>query len=93
MWDALYGFGGTHAIFKNGVPPSKLPKVGAAAVQQKLHQKMQRRKAHRRLLRQQQQQNSAGTTTTTTPGTTPTSTTGALGLPSALPPERRGRTP
>lgn len=94
MWDALYGFGGTKAIFKNGVPPHKLPKVGAAAVKEKLHKRKMRRKAHRQLLRQQQQR-PPGTTTTTTPTTptTPTSSTGALGLPSVLPPERRGRAP
>jgi penicillin-binding protein 2 len=29
MWDDLYGFGGQSAIFKNGVPPAKLPKINS----------------------------------------------------------------
>jgi penicillin-binding protein 2 len=27
VWDALYGFGGTKAVFPNGLPPAKLPTV------------------------------------------------------------------
>lgn len=27
MWDRIYGFGGTKALFPNGVPPKSLPKV------------------------------------------------------------------
>ncbi len=27
VWDAMYGFGGNKALFANGVPPHKLPKV------------------------------------------------------------------
>jgi penicillin-binding protein 2 len=27
MWDKLYGFSGNKALFPNGVPPTKLPKV------------------------------------------------------------------
>jgi penicillin-binding protein 2 len=50
MWEALYGLGGNKAIFTNGVPPTALPKVGAAAAQAKL-QRQQARKQRRQAAR------------------------------------------
>jgi len=32
IWEELYGLGGHKALFPNGVPPKKLPKIGTAAM-------------------------------------------------------------
>jgi penicillin-binding protein 2 len=72
MWDALYGFGGKSAIFKNGVPPKRLPKVGAARIKQLVARRAARRKHQRKLARQQSQLPGATTTTTPTPNATTT---------------------
>jgi penicillin-binding protein 2 len=71
MWDALYGFGGAKPIFKNGIPPTALPKVGAAAAQAKFA-RQQARKQHRQQKLQQQAAKasaSAAATTTASPTT------------------------
>ena len=68
MWEHLYGVNGRSAIFNNGVPPTTLPKVGAAAIKARVARK-QARRAHR------QAQRSQSTATGSTP-TSPTSTSG-----------------
>jgi penicillin-binding protein 2 len=69
MWDSLYGFGGAKPVFKNGVPPTALPKVGAAAAQAKLAHKLARQKLQRQKLRQQAAKASASATAAASPTT------------------------
>jgi penicillin-binding protein 2 len=78
MYEHLFGVAGQKAIFPSGVPPTKLPKVGQAAVKQRIQRQKARRKAHRQLLRQQQN-NPTGTSSTPPTGTTssPPTTTGS----------------
>jgi membrane peptidoglycan carboxypeptidase len=45
VWDALYGLQGQKAIFPNGQPPTKLPKLGVAALQAKAKTKAHRHHA------------------------------------------------
>jgi penicillin-binding protein 2 len=87
MWDALYGFGsfkGKSAIFPNGVPPKKLPKVGPVEAKAQAAKALARSKAHKHHPGTQ----TPGTTSTSSPpptsSTSSTSTTGA-GLPPGLP--------
>ncbi|HWB65480.1 MAG TPA: penicillin-binding transpeptidase domain-containing protein [Mycobacteriales bacterium] len=95
MWNALYGYGVPHAIFKNGVPPHKLPKVGVAALRQQLARRQARH--HRQQQRKQQQQQnqtspSPRTGTLSPSPSTSTSTspsTSAAGLPPAIVDNRR----
>jgi penicillin-binding protein 2 len=72
MWEYMYGVGGRSPIFKNGIPPATLPKVGAAAIKERIAKRQHRQKVHRRQLRQQQ---NSGTSPTTSPtsasGTSP----------------------
>lgn len=65
MWDAIYGFGGAKPIFPNGVPPTALPKVGAAAAQAKLARQQARQKRRQ----QQAAKASASASATATPTT------------------------
>jgi penicillin-binding protein 2 len=74
MWDALYGFGGSKAVFPNGVPPKGLPKVGAARVQALAAAHKKARRKARRLANRTTPAGSGGTTTPTSP-TTPTTPT------------------
>jgi penicillin-binding protein 2 len=78
MWDEIYGFGGHKALFPNGVPPTKLPKIQIVETGPSTHH----------------HKSSTGTPSpgsTESPGSTasPPSTTSAIGLPPALGPERR----
>jgi penicillin-binding protein 2 len=71
VWDALYGLQGQKAIFANGVPPTKLPKLGIAAAKAAAL-----RHSHPR---------SHGATATTPPSSPPASPgSQAAGLPPAL---------
>jgi penicillin-binding protein 2 len=69
MWEALYGLGGRKAIFPNGVPPAKLPKVGAERAAQIAAHRAKLRRQQRKL---QRQQTTTGTPTSSTP--TPSTT-------------------
>lgn len=98
MWDKLYGFRGNKALFPNGVPPKKLPKIQIVEAGPPIH--------HRH-----HSASSATTTpgpsttsiTSTTPGatatpstaTTSTASPAAMGMQPAVEPrrERRGRVP
>ncbi|HEX3900117.1 MAG TPA: penicillin-binding transpeptidase domain-containing protein, partial [Mycobacteriales bacterium] len=82
MWDAIYGFGGKKALFPDGVPPGKLPKI--QIVEAGPHKKKSGTSTTP----------TPGSTATSTPGATstaspPSTTTSALGLNPALVPERR----
>jgi hypothetical protein len=70
MWDSLYGFGGAKAVFPNGVPPHKLPKIQTKAPPHKHHAGAGK-------------SGSSGTPSTST-SSPPSSTTAALGLTPAL---------
>jgi penicillin-binding protein 2 len=80
MWDALYGLQGATAIFPNGAPPTKLPKVGPRALRSKAGHASHSGKH---------------SSSTTSPGTSPSSpsspSTGAAGLPPGLPVSPRGQ--
>jgi penicillin-binding protein 2 len=73
MWDALYGFGGAKPIFKNGIPPTALPKVGAAAAQAKLARKQARQQRRQQKLQQQAAKASASAAATATASPTTSS--------------------
>ncbi len=96
MWDAIYGFGGKKALFPDGVPPAKLPKIQIVEAGPHKHHKTV------------SPSTTPGTTPTSTPTATatsapptpptstttstaspPSSTTSALGLTPVLAPERR----
>jgi penicillin-binding protein 2 len=83
MWDAIYGFGGKKALFADGVPPAKLPKIQIVEAGPHKHNKTGTSTTP-----------TPGSTPTSTPGATstaspPSTTTSALGLSPALAPERR----
>jgi penicillin-binding protein 2 len=87
VWDQIYGFSGNKALFPNGVPPKKLPKIQLVEAGPPRHHKPTSGAT-------------PGTTasTTPTPGSTATATatapppstsTSALGMSPVLPPDRR----
>lgn len=88
MWDALYGFGGAKAIFPNGVPPKKLPKINARGNVPVKHGNHPNTNST----------TSPGSTSSPPAGTTPTTTSTstsitALGFPDAVEPRRLGGLP
>jgi penicillin-binding protein 2 len=92
MWDDIYGLQGQKAIFPNGVPPKKLPKVGAEALRKKALAKAKAKAHHPSSTPSGSAtpgaSTSPGTTTSTSPGGSapPSSpTAGAAGLPAGLP--------
>jgi penicillin-binding protein 2 len=92
MWSRIYGLGGDKAIFTDGVPPTALPKVGAAAIRAHIAKHKAHLKAQRKELRQQQQ--NSGTTTTDSPSPPPSSpSSSADGVPPGLVAERRYGSP
>jgi penicillin-binding protein 2 len=97
MWDKIYGLEGSKAIFKNGVPPSNLPLVGAAAAQAKLA-RQQAHRAHRRN-HAARHHSANGKTSSGGVGGTPSSpppsspSTNAGGIPPGLAVLRRGGPP
>jgi penicillin-binding protein 2 len=83
MWESIYGLRGQPALFPNGVPPTKLPKVGAAAIRQQAARERARADHH--------SSSSSGSTTSTTSPPPPSSpATTASGLPPGLPVNLRG---
>jgi penicillin-binding protein 2 len=78
MWDDIYGFGGHKALFPDGVPPSKLPKIQVIEAGPPHHHKPG---------------TGATPGTTPSPGSTgtasPPPSQSAAGMPPALVPERR----
>jgi penicillin-binding protein 2 len=77
VWDALYGLQGHQAIFPNGVPPTKLPKLGAAALRAQAKARATAKAHHHHA--------SKNTGKTGTPGSPPSSpATNAAGLPPGL---------
>ncbi|HEX3804851.1 MAG TPA: penicillin-binding transpeptidase domain-containing protein, partial [Solirubrobacteraceae bacterium] len=77
MWDAIYGFGGHKALFPDGVPPSKLPKIQIVEAGPHKHNKAGTTITP-----------TPGSTATSAAGP-PSTTTSALGLTPVLAPERR----
>ena len=76
VWDALYGLQGQKAIFPNGQPPTKLPKLGVAALRAKTTTKAKTHRHHA----------AKGTGGTGSPSSPPPSSpaTNAAGLPPGL---------
>jgi penicillin-binding protein 2 len=70
VWDALYGLQGDKAIFPNGQPPTKLPKLGIAAVKATSTKRHHHAKSNRG--------------SSPTPSSPSSPSTGAAGLPPGL---------
>ncbi|HVY09204.1 MAG TPA: penicillin-binding transpeptidase domain-containing protein [Mycobacteriales bacterium] len=81
MWDRIYGFGGHPALFPNGVPPTKLPKIKLVEAGPKPH--------HHASTTPSTSSPSPGATGSPNASSTSTPTTSAMGLPPVLPAERR----
>jgi hypothetical protein len=73
MWDMIYGFGGQKALFPNGVPPTKLPKIRVVEA----------------LPRSHHPKASSTSTSTPSTGTSSPPAQSAAGLPPAIVPDRR----
>lgn len=78
MWEDLYGIGGNKAVFPNGVPPTALPKIQPKAPTH-----------HHTGGHGGSGKNGSSGTPTNSTSSPPSSATSALGLPPALPVERR----
>jgi penicillin-binding protein 2 len=82
MWDMIYGFGGQKALFPNGVPPKKLPKIRVVEALPRSH--------HPKASSTSTSTPSTGTSSPSTQSTgTASPPQSAAGLPPAIVPDRR----
>ncbi|HVW79873.1 MAG TPA: penicillin-binding transpeptidase domain-containing protein [Mycobacteriales bacterium] len=93
MWERIYGLDGQKALFPNGVPPSKLPKIQIVEAGPHKHKKTVNPSTTPGITPSTTPDTTPSTTPSTTPDTTsassPPRTTSAAGLVPVLAPERR----